>query len=89
MDVNRLAAGTELQGQRVCVQIDGGRTKIRGALRVAPPRVEKTDEDGLPVENAPGRSKKRARRTYDAEWREPMSVSKISAVKSAESERPV
>lgn len=68
---NRLVAGTELQGQRVCVQIDGGRTKIRGALRVAPPRVEKTNEDGLPVENTPGRSKRRARKTYDAEWREP------------------
>jgi hypothetical protein len=67
----QLPAGGELQGLRVCVQIDGGRTKIRGALRVASRRVEKTDEAGLPVENVPGRSKKRARKTYDAEWREP------------------
>jgi hypothetical protein len=34
-------------------------------------RAEKTDEDGLPVEDAPGRSKKRPRRTFDAQWREP------------------
>jgi hypothetical protein len=61
----------ELQGQQVTVQIDGGRTKIRGPLRAAPAREEKTDEAGLPVENTPGRSKRRARKTYDAEWREP------------------
>jgi len=66
-----LAAGVELQGQRVTVQIDGGRTKIRGALRAAPARAEKTDAAGLPVENRPGRSKRRARKTYDAQWREP------------------
>ena len=29
---------------------------------------------GLPVENAPGRSKKRPRQTFDAEWREPKLV---------------
>jgi hypothetical protein len=69
-----LAAGVELQGQRVTVQIDGGRTKIRGVLRVAPPRTEATNDEGLPVENTPGRSKKRARKTYDAEWREPKLV---------------
>jgi hypothetical protein len=67
----RLAAGGELQGKRVSVQIDGGRTRIRGSLRVAPARVEKTDDEGLVVENVPGRSKRRARKTYDAEWREP------------------
>lgn len=66
-----LAGGVELQGKRVSVQIDGGRTKIRGALRVAPAKVEKTDDAGLPIENTPGRSKQRARKTYDAEWREP------------------
>ena len=32
-----LPAGSELKGQRVTVQIDGGRTRIRGDLRPAPP----------------------------------------------------
>jgi len=70
----RLPAGTELKGKRVSVQIDGGRTKIRGKLRSKPAEPEKTNEDGLVVENAPGRSKRRAARTYDAEWREPKQV---------------
>jgi hypothetical protein len=70
----RLPAGTELKGKRVSVQIDGGRTKIRGELRDKTPEPEKTDEDGLVRENAPGRSKKRAAKTYDAEWREPKQV---------------
>lgn len=69
-----LPAGSELKGQRVTVQIDGGRTRIRGDLRPAPPHEEERDADGLILENAPGRSKKRARRTCDAEWREPKLV---------------
>lgn len=67
----KLPAGTELRGQRVTVQIDGGRTKIRGALRPKPPSAEKTDADGLLLENAPGRSKKRPAQTFAADWREP------------------
>lgn len=71
---NRLASGTELAGKQVCVQIDGGRTKIRGALRLASRRKEHTDEDGLLIDDAPGRSRKRPRKTYDAQWREPKLV---------------
>jgi len=67
----KLAAGSELKGKRVTVQIDGGRTKIRQAMREAPRCAEETNEEGLVVENAPGRSKKRPRRTYPADWREP------------------
>lgn len=70
----KLPAGSELRGKRVSVQIDGGRTKIRGQLRPKPPQTEKTDADGLVIENAPGRSKKRAARTFDADWREPKLV---------------
>ena len=70
----RLPAGTELKGKRVSVQIDGGRTKIRGKLRSKPAEPEKTNEDGLVAENAPGRSKKRATKTYLAQWREPKQV---------------
>ena len=44
----KLPSGTELKGQRVTVQIDGGRTKIRGNLRAASPAAEATDSDGLP-----------------------------------------
>ncbi|MGO9113710.1 MAG: hypothetical protein ACLP9L_31140 [Thermoguttaceae bacterium] len=67
----KLPAGEELAGKRVSVQIDGGRARIRGDLRPATAAAETTDADGLPVENVPGRSKKRPRRTFDAEWREP------------------
>jgi hypothetical protein len=67
----KLPAGTELAGQRVSVQIDGGRTRIRGALREAERVAEATDADGLRREDAPGRSRKRPKRKFDAEWREP------------------
>lgn len=70
----KLTAGSELHGQRVTVQIDGGRTKIRHQLRLASNQGEQTDADGLIRENAPGRSKKRPKKTFDAEWREPKLV---------------
>lgn len=70
----KLPAGSELRGKRVSVQIDGGRTQIRGPLRPKPPQAEKTDADGLLIENAPGRSKKRPAQTFDADWREPKLV---------------
>jgi hypothetical protein len=67
----KLPAGEELVGKRVSVQIDGGRSRIRGDLRDAPLLPEATDADGLPCENASGRSRKRPRKTFDADWREP------------------
>ena len=70
----KLPAGSELAGRRVTVQIDGGRTKIRGKLRKASANSESLNEDGLPQENRPGRSKKQAKNTFDAEWREPKLV---------------
>lgn len=66
-----LPAGRELRGQRVCVQIDGGRMKIRGELQPAESSTERVDELGLPLEDAPGRSRPKPRRRYQAEWREP------------------
>ena len=66
-----LAAGDELAGQRVCVQLDGGRTKIRGEMRVANKHSSQLNEDGHVIEDAPGRSKKRPQKTYAADWREP------------------
>ena len=72
--LGKLPAGKEFEGKRISVQIDGGRTKIRGDLRPAAAEAEKTDEEGLLIENAPGRSKKRPRQTFDAEWREPKLV---------------
>lgn len=53
------------------VQIDGGRTKLRGKLKPAPSRQEHLNDDGLVVDDAPGRSKKRAKRSYSSEWKEP------------------
>ena len=70
----KLPAGKEFEGKRISVQVDGGRTRIRGDLRPAAAEAEKTDAEGLPVENVPGRSKKRPRKTFDAEWREPKLV---------------
>ena len=72
--LGELPAGKEFEGKRISVQIDGGRTKIRGDLRPAVAEAEKTDEEGLPTENVPGRSKRRPRQTFDAEWREPKLV---------------
>ena len=72
--LGELPAGKEFEGKHISVQIDGGRTRIRGDLRPVVADAEKTDEEGLPVENVPGRSKKRPRQTFDAEWREPKLV---------------
>lgn len=66
-----LPASAELKGERVTVQIDGGRTKLRGKLKPAAAPQEKLDGDGLVMEDVPGRSKKRAKRTYSSEWKEP------------------
>ncbi len=72
--LGELPAGKEFAGKHISVQIDGGRTKIRGDLRPAAAETEKTDDEGLVIEDAPGRSKKRPRQTFDAEWREPKLV---------------
>lgn len=66
-----LPAGTELAGKRVSVQIDGGRTRIRGKMRTAPVLEPAVNADGLPCEDAPGRARKRPRKTFTADWREP------------------
>lgn len=66
-----LASTNELSGKRVSIQIDGGRTKLRGKLRAAAPHAEQLNEDGLIISDAPGRSKRLAKRTFDGEWREP------------------
>jgi len=75
-DLTLWRAGTlpstgELAGKRVSVQIDGGRTKLRGPLRKSAPPPEMQNEDGLIISDAPGRSKSRPRQTFDGEWREP------------------
>ena len=67
----KLPAGTELAGKRVSVQMDGGRSRIRGKLRDKIVVPEATNADGLPCEEAPGRSRKRPKKTFDADWREP------------------
>lgn len=67
----KLPAGTELAGKRVSVQVDGGRSRIRGPLRAVRVIPEAKNEEGLPCAPAPGRSRKRPRRTFDADWREP------------------
>jgi hypothetical protein len=66
-----MPAGSELAGKRVSVQIDGGRMKIRGPLSPKTMPHMPLNEDGLPSQDAPGRSKPKARKTYAADWREP------------------
>ena len=70
----KLPAGTELAGLRVTVEIDGGRTRIRGETRDATAVPEAQNADGMPCDEAPGRSQKRPRKTFDADWREPKLV---------------
>lgn len=70
----QLPAGTEFKGKRVSVQFDGGRARLRGPLREAPVKPEATNAEGLPTENVPGRSRRRPKRTFDADWREPKLV---------------
>jgi hypothetical protein len=65
-----LASTDEVASLSVTVQIDGGRTKIRGDLRKATPEPEKRDESDNVVSDAPGRSKAQAKQSFDAEWRE-------------------
>ena len=67
----KLVAGKELAGKHVSVQIDGGRMKIRGKMKVKQAEKEPVDEDGLLTGDAPGRSKKKPKRSYAADWREP------------------
>lgn len=67
----KLPAGRELAGKRVSVQIDGGRTRIRGKMRDAAVVPETVNADGVVCEDGPGRSRKRPSKTFDADWREP------------------
>jgi hypothetical protein len=70
----KLRSTGELKGKRVSVQIDGGRTRIRSELYENLKKDEALDADGLPLEDAPGRSRKRPKRKFDADWREPKLV---------------
>jgi len=74
MRQKKLPIGDELAGKRVSVQIDGGRMKIRGKTSEKTKESELVDEDGLSIEDAPGRSRKKAKRTFQADWREPKLV---------------
>ena len=65
-----LASTDELAGKRDSVQIDGGRTKLRGPLRKSAAPQETRNADGLIISDAPGRSKPRPKQTFDGEWRE-------------------
>jgi hypothetical protein len=70
----KLPVGEELAGKRVSVQIDGGRMKIRGSMKKRDKTIDPVDEDGLLIGDAPGRSRRTSKRTYDADWREPKLV---------------
>ena len=67
----KLSVGDELAGKRISVQIDGGRMKIRGSLKTKGKTDQAVDDDGLLIGDAPGRSRKKPKRTYKSDWREP------------------
>ena len=67
----KLEASSEVAGKRVSVQIDGGRMKTRGEMKLKTASVESTDADGLLSGDVPWRSKAKPRRTFAADWREP------------------
>lgn len=69
-----LPSGDTFAGKRVSVQVDGGRMKIRGEMKVKAAKPENRDEDGMLVDDAPGRSQKQPPRSYDTDWREPKLV---------------
>lgn len=69
-----LPVGTELDGKCVSVQIDGGRSRIRGDLQTRPVTTESLDELGLPTQDKAGRSRVVGKRTFEAPWREPKLV---------------
>lgn len=69
-----LASTDELSGKRISVQIDGGRTRIRSQLKELLLKTDQVDADGMPTEDAPGRSRKVPKRRFEADWREPKLV---------------
>lgn len=70
----KLPIGQELAGKRVSVQIDGGRMKIRGSMKESRKADDPVDEDGLLIGDAPARSRRKPKRSYDTDWREPKLV---------------
>ncbi len=73
--------------QCVTVQIDRARTRFRSELREKPAFREQLDEDGLVRTDAPGRSRRRTRRTFDAPWREPKLVTIFVHVENGRMEK--
>jgi len=61
-----LASTDELKGLHAAIQIDGGRTGIRGKLRETTPRADIFNEDGFLISDAAGWSKPVATRTFFA-----------------------
>ncbi len=72
----KLPAGDRFAGKHVSVQIDGGRIKVRGNMKAktAAAKTAAASADGLASKDAAGRSRRKASRTYDADWREPKLV---------------
>jgi hypothetical protein len=67
----KMTRGNSLAGKRVSVQIDGGRTRLREALRKTTRVADKPDSDGLLQQNAAARSKAASKTSFVPQWREP------------------
>jgi hypothetical protein len=68
---NKMPRGNSLAAKRVSVQIDGGRTRLREALKTAAPAADKPDSDGLLQQDAAARSKPVSKSSFNPQWREP------------------
>jgi hypothetical protein len=68
---SNMTRGSSLAGKRVSVQIDGGRTRLREALKKAVPAADKPDSDGLLQQDAAARSKPVSKSSFNPQWREP------------------
>ncbi|XZE17504.1 hypothetical protein SH449x_000274 [Pirellulaceae bacterium SH449] len=69
--MGKMTRGDSLAGKRVSVQIDGGRTRLREALKNAVRIQDNPDSDGLLQQDAAARSKPVSKSSYAPQWREP------------------
>ena len=67
----KLTPENSLAGKRVSVQIDGGRTRLREALKKSQPAPDLPDCEGLLQQDASGRSKRISKSSFTPQWREP------------------
>ena len=66
-----LAKESSMKGMRISVQIDGGRTRLRSALRKVEKSQDNRGDSELQQQDALARSKRNRKSSFDPQWREP------------------